>query len=439
MKKSIITTILLLNNILFAQNYALIIGVPSGFAPNSGIELDINKIKNLLNGFDYQIKELIDPRPKDVIGVLEDYSKKLSKNDNFIFYYSGHGAQIPDINGDERDKKDEVLCLRERVKGEIDRGDFSSFFIDDKLYILLSKINSHKFIFFDSCHSGTAFKSNSKYISKSLGYYPQYKPSNIIEKQPIPIKEREESASLLFFGAAQDGTSAKATQDGSMFTTSIIKALTSNKGDLNGDGKITFKELLKFTSNNIRILCDNNPNIIFTPQMHSEAFDLDSNVIETLTSKSILEYRLDKLLKDGVAKPLEVTSKMIYRDGEDIKFHINTKSNQGYLYIIYINNKEYTLLYPNRYTTKSQKIKGDILFPNQSYGNFNLTAMPPYGKTVVFTIISKKPLNLYNQGIDGIFNIFKRDTKESVRFLRGIGVTSSPDILIAKTIFKVVP
>ncbi len=47
MKKSIITTILLLNNILFAQNYALVIGVPSGFAPNSGIELDINKIKTI--------------------------------------------------------------------------------------------------------------------------------------------------------------------------------------------------------------------------------------------------------------------------------------------------------------------------------------------------------------------------------------------------------
>ncbi|MBK6876066.1 MAG: hypothetical protein IPG99_06305 [Ignavibacteria bacterium] len=37
--------------------------------------------------------------------------KILRKGDLFVIYYSGHGGQVSDVNGDEADAYDETWCL----------------------------------------------------------------------------------------------------------------------------------------------------------------------------------------------------------------------------------------------------------------------------------------------------------------------------------------
>ncbi len=68
------------------------------------------------------------------------------------FSYSGHGSYITDLNGDENDKRDEVLCpLDYATAGMID---------DDFIYTnLVAKLPSTATLFAlsDSCHSGTVF------------------------------------------------------------------------------------------------------------------------------------------------------------------------------------------------------------------------------------------------------------------------------------------
>lgn len=32
------------------------------------------------------------------------------KGDVLLLHYSGHGANVPDANGDEADRRDEILC-----------------------------------------------------------------------------------------------------------------------------------------------------------------------------------------------------------------------------------------------------------------------------------------------------------------------------------------
>ncbi len=451
MKKLIVSLsiLLALSTSLYAKKYALVVGVPSGFAPNSGIELDMSLMENLFKGYGYTVRLMTDPRPKDLKKLLKTYSNKLTPEDNFVFYYTGHGAQVPDKNKDESDGKDEVLCLKEKTRGELGRGDWSSLFVDDELYMLLSKINSKKFVFFDSCHSGTAFKSAGDTISKSMGYYPDYVASKGVEVQPIPEGQNEATASLMFFGAAKDGTSAQATRQGSMFTISIIDALKRKKGDLNKDGKITFKELNTFTAKNIKKLCKNDPNIMFTPEMHTESFSLNADVVKTLksstgssqsvaSSRSELETGLDRLLSDGLAEPLKVSAKSSYKDGDSIKLKIDAKNYQGYLYIIYTDTKEHTILYPNKYAPKSKKVAGNIAFPSRSFGNFRLSAGKPYGRTAIFTILSDEPLNLYDKGMSGVFNVFDRESPKSMTLLRGVSVKSNR-MLVGKTVFDVRP
>ena len=63
--------------------------------------------------------------------------------------YSGHGGQIPDVNGEEEDKKDETWCLYD---GEL---------IDDEVFLELSRFAAgvRVLVLSDSCHSGTVMRA----------------------------------------------------------------------------------------------------------------------------------------------------------------------------------------------------------------------------------------------------------------------------------------
>jgi metacaspase-1 len=72
-------------------------------------------------------------------------AKGLKAGDLFFLTYSGHGGQVPDVTGEEDDKKDETWCLYD---GEL---------IDDELYLELSRFKAgvRVLVLSDSCHSGT--------------------------------------------------------------------------------------------------------------------------------------------------------------------------------------------------------------------------------------------------------------------------------------------
>jgi len=84
-----------------------------------------------------------------VLGAMRDAAKALA-NGGFLFLtYSGHGGQIPDVSGDEEDKKDETWCL------------YDGQLIDDELYFELSRFGAgvRILVLSDSCHSGTVTRA----------------------------------------------------------------------------------------------------------------------------------------------------------------------------------------------------------------------------------------------------------------------------------------
>ncbi|MDM0085724.1 caspase family protein [Variovorax sp. J31P179] len=80
-----------------------------------------------------------------VLAAIRSAAKALKSGGLFFLTYSGHGGQIPDIDHDEKDRKDETWCL------------FDGQLIDDELYFELSKFVSgvRILILSDSCHSGS--------------------------------------------------------------------------------------------------------------------------------------------------------------------------------------------------------------------------------------------------------------------------------------------
>jgi len=79
------------------------------------------------------------------LAAIRDAAKTLAAGDFFFVSYSGHGGQVPDVNGDEADKKDETWCL------------YDGQLIDDELYAELGRFKAgvRILVLSDSCHSGT--------------------------------------------------------------------------------------------------------------------------------------------------------------------------------------------------------------------------------------------------------------------------------------------
>ena len=81
----------------------------------------------------------------NALAAMRRAAKALRAGDLLFLTYSGHGGQVPDVNGDEADKRDETWCLYD---GQV---------IDDELYLEFSRFADGVRILglSDSCHSGT--------------------------------------------------------------------------------------------------------------------------------------------------------------------------------------------------------------------------------------------------------------------------------------------
>lgn len=86
---------------------------------------------------------------KALINGMRAAAKALKKGDLFFLTYSGHGGQVPDVTGEEADKKDETWCLWD---GQL---------IDDELYLEYARFAAgvRIVVLSDSCHSGTVTRA----------------------------------------------------------------------------------------------------------------------------------------------------------------------------------------------------------------------------------------------------------------------------------------
>jgi hypothetical protein len=143
--------------LLCGLNY---IGVPG--AALSGCINDVNNVKKVLEPLGYQITLLTDqttikPTKQNILDQLNVLIQGSQVGDILYFHYSGHGAAVKDLDGDEKYGMDSVLVpLDFRTSGII---------LDDDLRKnILSKVPSGVKLYglIDACNSGTAF--DLKYV-----------------------------------------------------------------------------------------------------------------------------------------------------------------------------------------------------------------------------------------------------------------------------------
>ena len=130
---------------------------------------DARAWKELLeDNYGFNTKIWLDRQVK-IVDFIEYFGNIVSDSkasDSIVWTYSGHGTNVPDRNGDEKDGRDEALCF------------YDGFLIDDQIKKMFSGIHPQASLTFisDSCHSGTVTRSFLNSVNGEADSTPRYLP-----------------------------------------------------------------------------------------------------------------------------------------------------------------------------------------------------------------------------------------------------------------------
>jgi len=202
-----------------------------------------------------------------ILSAFNTVKNKLDKNTNLLIFFSGHGGQIDDNNGDESDGYDEVICPYDFSKNN-KRG---SAIVDDEIAGYISGFTSraNKVVFiFDSCYSGSAQKAM---MMKNSGWNsPQVKSfsSNGLGAEDGAKALDAKGISNFVFLSSSKGTesSIDAGQElgNSLYTYFLLKGL-NGAADSNQNGQITTSEIHNYILNGIKNLSQDYGRYLQTP------------------------------------------------------------------------------------------------------------------------------------------------------------------------------
>merc|ERR1711920_671227 len=105
-------------------------------------------VQNLVAMYDEQCTR------ENVLAAIEEVGGRCGEDDYFVLYYSGHGTQVEDEDGDEDEGQDEALCLVDE-QGQISQG---TLLVDDDFCEALTDAvdpSARIVVLTDCCHSGT--------------------------------------------------------------------------------------------------------------------------------------------------------------------------------------------------------------------------------------------------------------------------------------------
>jgi metacaspase-1 len=176
-------------------------------------------------------------------------AQELSAGDILLVTYSGHGGQVPDVNGDEDEAQDETWCLFDRM------------LIDDELYQMWSQFEAgvRIFVLSDSCHSGTVVKdtiySQIASLPPLMKQYERGKTARVgarvskYRNLPREVEKRTYQAHAAMYDTFQwlAGRGKRATVGASVL---LISGCMDNQLSADGDGNGLFTATLLEVWNN---------------------------------------------------------------------------------------------------------------------------------------------------------------------------------------------
>ncbi len=396
-----------------AEQRALLVGVGQYAVPGidlPGIDLDLERMRETLGlmGFeDSQIRSLMDDQAtsRNVIREFRSWlSDGVNPEDRVVFYFSGHGSNIPDLNGDEADGVDEVLLAHDvrRVTREGKRT-LIGVVDDDTMGSLISGIPSDNiWIIVDACHSGTVTRA-VMLDNLSLGDKPVFEKSFTYAGMPEGnqfVFDREFAAedepNFVSMSAAGDNEKALGGFSGGIFTIGLAKAIeeAARKGDT-----LTVNELRDKAAVYIREHVDESklyhPQVTGSDRLANGAL----SIIPLEGGNGPNRQRLLDMVEEQ-GNTFELTAnKAVYAIDDPVELSMSIPMN-GYLNLVTVDSKDTaTVLFPNQYHADNAVTAGSFIIPTTRM-EFELPASEPLGPTLVVGFVTSDPVNFYENSLD---------------------------------------
>lgn len=263
-----------------AADRALLVGIGNyelDAASLPGIGRDISVMRDMVGelGFDERQVLVLQDRAATLAGIRIAVQRHLihgvTPDDRVLLYFSGHGTQIPDYNGDEEDGADEsLLPFDAKLVSSGGRQKLTNVLTDDELETMLAAIPAGEIVVIvDACHSGTVTRdlpdpdnlSEVASVPKSFIYEGMPEPGETMTKT---LKVSGETYNYVGLSAAADDELAIATENGSLFTAALVAELR----EASENQPVSVFELAGRVAARIRKNVE--PERVFTPQLSGD-------------------------------------------------------------------------------------------------------------------------------------------------------------------------
>jgi metacaspase-1 len=322
--------------------------------------------------------------------------------DRVLIYFSTHGTQVPDRNGDEQDKVDEALLMNDVATGAGPDGvpTLTQVLLDDDLEQALAAIPSRNvLVLIDACHSGTvtrgiglrSLRSGTK--AGEIKFYaypgmPKAAPSGLARQ----LKDGLNYASL---AAAADDESSIATERGSLFTQAVAQTVRQALDDRDR-GELTAKRIKDGADTWLAsALGPDDKDRLFHPQLggNPALFDKPLRLVRTDAGHGPLWGAVRD--RAGQMAPLAIrANRASLRAGEQLELTVQVPRD-GWLNVVGIDPKDRAIVaFPNAYHRDNRVQAGEVKIPGELA--FDLPASPPYGPTLLVAFFTDQPASLYD-------------------------------------------
>ena len=366
-----------------------------------GIELDIGVMKEVAEslGFKPGATKVLLNQQATLAAVRQALQQWLvegtSPTDRVLIYYSGHGTQLPDEDGDEDDGLDEAWTLHDMAPAKRNgRATLDGVLLDDELAETLARIPSRQvLVLVDACHSGTSTRAGLGVLPRlgakqAVGKFYQVPQA---EATPATVKRSvARGNNHLAISAARDAEQSLATERGSVFTMALREAIASRREA----GEVSMRELWHEATTFIASRLDGS--LRFHPQLDGNLAMADVTVpLPSLAEGGGAAWRKVEQLATGAGGVGITFSKPRYAEGAAMSLEVRSP-HAGYLNVVSVGPDGVPLLlFPNAHHRAHRVTAGAVVklpTPSMTVG---FTAGKPFGSTLAVAIVTREPLDLY--------------------------------------------
>ena len=335
--------------------------------------------------------------------------------DDVLLYFSGHGFQQPDLDGDEADNLDETLVP---VDARVDEGRrVRGMITDDDIALLLDRlIDRRTYVVVDACHSGTstrALSDGDAWRYTKTPRLPNGAPLRVAATRGVAGTVQRVSsivqsahANTVVWTAVRADQKALVDREavgraGSVFTRRLLAGAKLGKADRDRNGIVTMTELHEYLLSESASYCERHPGDCrngLEPQLQANPGQLQDPAFQR--QKGVLPASA-VLAKDLLVQPVpdvDGTVHLAIRPGSrlavgDVLSIVVDSDRQGYLTLLDIDAAgRLVQIFPNDPSLRAGvparvTPRRTVTLPGEHVG-FQFKATSPAGRGLLVGIVS---------------------------------------------------